>query len=61
MKETIKWDKSEYPTRLAVIELCGWVNRRGDATPHGKKMARESWEGLSPATKRILTSHGIEE
>ena len=59
MSELIKWDISEYPTRKAVVELCGWYNKKGEATPTGKRIARQSWEQLSPAAKNVMERHGI--
>ena len=59
-KETIYWDKSESSVRLAVVELCGWCNGSGKATPTGKRIAATKWADLSPAAKRILERAGVE-
>jgi len=59
MQENIKWNTSEAPTRLAVVELCGWSNQKGNATPTGRKIAFASWDDLSPAARRVLNNHGI--
>lgn len=59
MKEIIRWDTSGYTVRLAVVELCGWKNKHGNATPTGKRIARESWDSMSSACRNILARHGI--
>jgi hypothetical protein len=61
MSETIYWSKSGEPVRTAVVELCGWCNKLGNATPMGKRIARTEWCNLSPAAKRVLLNHGITE
>ena len=60
-KEKINWDISEYCLRLAVVELCGWVTKKGHATATGKRIARTAWDDQTSAAKRILTKHGIEK
>ena len=59
--EKINWDKSGILLRIAVVELCGWKNIHGQATPIGKRIARTNWALLTPAAKRILQTAGIEE
>jgi len=59
--ERINWDVSGYSVRIAVVELCGWCNKRGNATPTGKKIARQSWETMSTAARNVLTQHGINQ
>jgi len=59
MSETIHWDKSGIPTRTAVVELCGWTNKSGKATPTGNKIAKTEWSKLTSAAQRVLTNHGI--
>jgi hypothetical protein len=55
----IYWDKSGIPTRIAVVELCGWCNKRGTATPTGKRISTTKWDDLSSAAKNVLLRHGI--
>jgi len=59
MKETIKWTQSGINTKKAVVELCGWSNRNGNATPTGLRIAKTNWFELTPAAKRVLQNHGI--
>ena len=59
MKEEIRWSESGTPTRKAVVELCGWANKSGKATPHGMVIARTEWDDLSSAARRVLENHGI--
>jgi len=59
MKETIYWSKSGQSTRKAVVELCRWSNKKGNATPTGLRIAKTSWNDLTPAAKRVLEYHGI--
>lgn len=61
MKESISWIKAGPLERIAVVELCGWHNRKGIATPMGKRIARTQWIKLSPAAKNVLLGHGITE
>lgn len=62
MKEdkTIFWSKVGPATRIAVVELCGWRNRFGNATPTGRRIAKTNWEQLSVAAQRVLERHGIQ-
>uniref|UniRef100_A0A6M3XV20 Uncharacterized protein n=1 Tax=viral metagenome TaxID=1070528 RepID=A0A6M3XV20_9ZZZZ len=59
MEKSIKWTSAGPNERKAVVELCGWRNRTGNATPMGKRIASTPWEKLSPAAKQVLTNHGI--
>lgn len=59
MRHVITWDTTGPLERLAVVELCGWCNKMGYASPTGKRIAKTSWNNLTPAAKRILTNHGI--
>jgi hypothetical protein len=59
MKEVISWDNVGIPTRLAVVELCGWVTLKGKITLSGKKLARTSWDNLPSGARNVLTRHGI--
>ncbi len=59
--ETIRWDYSGLHQRLAVVELCLWVNKDGNATPTGKRIAKQSWDQMSSAARNILIRHGIEK
>lgn len=61
MKEIINWSKNGIAVRTAVVELCGWRNKSGNATPMGKRIARTEWNNLSSAAKRVLINHGITE
>ena len=57
--QTIRWDDSGPPIRLAVVALVGWSNRKGNATPMGKRIARTSWNDLTNGARNVLTRHGI--
>jgi hypothetical protein len=59
MKEQIKWDVSGQPTRIAVVELAGWRNKYGNATPMGQRIARTDWDNLTSAARNVLIHHGI--
>ena len=59
MKEQIKWDSSGQPTRIAVVELAGWRNKYGNATPMGQRIARTDWDNLTSAARNVLIHHGI--
>ena len=61
MKETIHWSKSGQSIRKAVVELCGWSNKKGNATPTGLRISRTNWNDLTPAAKRVLEYHGIKQ
>lgn len=43
----ICWSRSPLLLRLAVVELCGWENKKGKATLAGKRIARTSNEDES--------------
>ena len=58
-KEPISWDQSGLPIRKAVVELCGWCNSEGEATPTGLRIAKTNWNDLTPAAMRVLKNHGI--
>lgn len=60
MEETIKWNEAGISVRIAIVELCGWKNKSGNATPTGKQIAKTQWEKLTPAARRVLTGNGIE-
>jgi hypothetical protein len=59
MKESINWNLSGIAVRTAIVELCGWRNRNGKATPMGLRIARTNWEKLTPSAKNVLEHHGI--
>lgn len=59
MNERVHWNTSGINSRLAVVELCGWHNKSGKATPTGQKIAKTEWDKLSTAAKRIIEKHGI--
>ena len=59
MKESIRWDMSGMSIRIAVVELLGWHNSKGNATPMGKRIAGTSWGELTEAARNVLISHGI--
>jgi len=59
MQETVSWSAAGPAVRMAVVELCGWANQHGNATPTGKRITETSWDGLTSAARRILLSHGI--
>ena len=58
--EVIHWDEQGIPkTRLAVVELCNWVTRKGKVTQRGEQIAKTDWDELTPAARTVLTYHGI--
>ncbi len=59
--ETIYWSKSDTPLRQAVIELCGWVTKKGIISQLGKRLSGTSWNDLSNAARNVLIQHGIKE
>jgi len=59
MQEQIKWTLAGPHERKAVVELCGWRNKSGNATPMGKRITSTPWDKLSPAARQVLTNHGI--
>ena len=60
MEEKIKWENIGQLQKTAVVELCGWCNKKGNATPTGKRIANINyWHLLSPAAKNVLTRHGV--
>ncbi len=61
VKEVVKWDSSGQFTRIAVVELLGWRNCKGNATPTGKRIARTNWDKLTPAARNVLVNHGVEK
>lgn len=61
MGEKIQWQAVGYATRQAVVELCGWANSKGNATPTGKRIAQTDWPKLTPAARVVLSRHGISE
>jgi hypothetical protein len=61
MKEQVSWTDSGKLARLAIVELCGWRNAKGNATPVGRRIAEQSWAELSSAAKRVLERRGIAE
>ena len=60
-KEKIFWSRESFLNRKAVVELCGWRNKKGSATPTGLRIAKTRWQDLTPAAKRVLLNHGIME
>ena len=61
MSEPIRWAYAGPRERTAVVELLGWCNKSGKATPVGKRIAATSWDKLSPAARRIFDNAGIIE
>jgi hypothetical protein len=61
MKEIIYWNNSSMITRKAVVELCGWSNKKGTATPTGLRIAKTDYAQLTPAARRVLNNHCIKE
>lgn len=61
MKEPIYWEKEGPKVRLAVVELCGWRNKNGRATPMGKRIARTSWAELTKVAQDVLIRHGVNQ
>ncbi len=59
MSEQISWGQSGINARIAVVELCGWRNKSGKATPTGLKIAKTEWIKLSTATTRVLSKSGV--
>lgn len=57
----IYWENETTHMREVVVEVCGWRNKSGKATPMGKRIARTSWDKLSTAAKNVLLNHGIQE
>jgi len=60
MKDTIRWSASSLAIRLAVVELCGWATKNGQATATGKRIAKTAWAELTPAARNVLINHGID-
>ena len=60
MKETIQWSMNGPLVRKAVVELCGWRNSKGNATPTGLRIAKTDWESLSDCARNVLVNHGIQ-
>lgn len=60
MEEKINWHESGFFTRKAVVELCGWRNKKGNATPMGLRIAKTEKGNLSNAAINVLRNHGIE-
>ena len=61
MNNTINWNSSGPLLRKATVELCGWCNKKGNATPTGIRISKTNWKDLTPAAKRVLINHGIKE
>ena len=61
MEEKIRWNFAGINERTAVVELCGWCNKSGRATPTGKRIAQTNWNDLTPAAVNVLKNHGINE
>lgn len=59
-QEPIVWDISSFAARKAVVELCGWRNKHGNATPMGLRIARSETAQLTPAAKNVLIQRGIQ-
>lgn len=61
MKETIHWSQSDTPLRQAVVELCGWITKKGKITLLGKRISGIGWNDLSSSARNVLIHHGIKE
>lgn len=57
--ETINWRIAGPLERKAVVELCGWRNKSGQATPMGLRIAKTEWTDLSICAQQVLIRHGI--
>lgn len=57
----IHWSLAGAPTRLAIVELLGWSNRKGFATAKGKRIVSTEWGVLSAAVRNVLTTAGVAE
>jgi len=55
----VKWKYAGIKERTAVVELCGWCNKKGNATPMGKRIAMIKSSDLTSAAARVLKNHGI--
>lgn len=60
MQEPIIWDIAGFAVRKAVVELSGWRNKDGNATPMGLRIARSENDQLTPAAKNVLIQRGIQ-
>ena len=58
-EDQILWDKEGPQVRGAVAKLCGWETNKGELSATGKKIARQNWDELSPAARKILAKHGV--
>lgn len=47
----LKWDQTSFETRLEWCRTCGWANRTS------QKLAKGSWEQLSPAARNVLVRY----
>lgn len=59
MGEIILWSDSGYAVRWAVVELCGWVTKKGKITKTGIRIVRSEWADLTPAVRNVLLLHGV--
>ena len=58
----IRWEQIGPREKQAVVELCGWCNKKGTATPTGKRIANTTrWESLTSASRNVLMRHGIKQ
>lgn len=48
------WDALSPREREEIAKGIGWVNRKGDLTPTGKKITRTTWGELSPAARNLI-------
>ena len=55
------WESETTHMREIIVEMCGWRNKSGKATPMGKRIARTPWNQLSTAARNVLLNHGIQE
>ncbi len=48
------WNSLTVAQRNEATEKAGWVNKKGDLTPTGKKIARSDWDSLSSAAQNVI-------
>jgi len=49
------WDSAKLGRRVQLVQSAGWVNRKGQLTKTGEKIAASKWEKLSPAARAVIT------
>jgi len=44
--------------RETAIKNCGWITRKNNLSPIGKKIIKTEWQSLSSAAQNVLLNHG---